>query len=63
MTKQQTKTFIERNYTNIMDNRQKEQEERWLRPKYLESETHFVPKISQNSKKLTENRGEGEVFK
>ena len=32
-------------------------------PKYLECETHFILKINENSKKLTNNRGDRDVHK
>jgi hypothetical protein len=50
--------FIDRNYKIIMESRKAAEEERQLRPKYLSSETYFVPTICKHSRKIAESKGE-----
>ena len=58
LNEEEVKEFIERNYSNIMKVRKEEEEERLLKPKYLESETYFIPHISTKSKSIAEGRGD-----
>lgn len=51
------KNWIKRNYDDIMQNRAEKEEELANRPSYLNSETHFIPKISDHSNNLVESKG------
>lgn len=55
--------MLERNYKTPLENKKAVEEEKLLKPKYLESVTHFIPKISANSKKLVTDRNEGDIHK
>jgi hypothetical protein len=55
--------FLKRNYQDVLNKRKAIQEELLHRPKYLESDTYFIPNISENSRKLTDNRSEGDIHK
>lgn len=53
--------WLQRNYVDTTNERRAAEEERLNRPKHLESETSFIPKISESSKNMVDGRSDGDI--
>ena len=56
ISKQEFDQWLKRNYTDPVNNKKLDEEEKANKPKYMESETYFIPNISTHSKNIADSR-------